>query len=145
MLEISTALFCETYSILRRCGDKERECQVLWLSAPSAPNTIVAIRHSRHISDAYGLEVDSRWVSSLWIELARIDHRIRAQVHTHSGVACHSETDDDYPIVGAPGFISVVVPYFAQGHPGLDRLYVTEIAPQGGWLELRPASAIAIT
>ena len=144
MLEISSALFHDTYNILRECGDKERECQVLWLSAPSMPDTIVAVRHSKHISDEYELEVDSRWLTALWIDLARTSQNIRAQVHTHGGIACHSKTDDDYPVVGAPGFVSVVIPYFAQGRRSLDRLYVTEIAPQGGWIELLPGKAISV-
>lgn len=145
MLEISATLFDETYNVLRQCGAKERECQVLWLSAPSAPNTIVAIRHSKHLSDEHGLEVDSGWLTSLWIELARTGQSVRVQVHTHGGKAFHSKTDDDFPIVGTPGFVSIVIPYFAQVHPGVERVYVTEIAPQGGWVELQPSKAIFLT
>jgi hypothetical protein len=145
VLEISAALFDATYNVLRQCGGKERECQVLWLSAPPAPNTIVAIRHSKHFSDEYGLEVDSAWLTSLWIELARTGQSVRAQVHTHGGKPFHSKTDDDFPIVGTPGFVSIVIPYFARVHPDVERLYVTAIAPQGGWIELQPLEAILVT
>jgi hypothetical protein len=145
MLKISSALFGKTYELLRKCGQKERECQVLWLSAPTAPDTIGAVCHSKHLSDKNGLEVDSEWLTSLWVELARTGQSVRAQVHTHGGKAFHSRTDDDFPIVGTSGFVSVVIPYFATGNPDVDRLHVTQIRPQGGWVTLEPSTALLIT
>jgi hypothetical protein len=143
MLIIARDLFLETFSILRRCGAKRRECQVLWLSAPSA-DQITAVRHSKHHSTAASLEVDPTWFNDLWFTLIREGFSIRAQIHTHGGAAWHSETDDSYPIIGTPGFVSVVVPRFALLPPSLEQLYVTTIQSKGGWCESTPREVIRI-
>src|ERR1700735_1595070 len=102
MLTIANGLFTETFRILRACGLKELECQVLWMSAQSAPDAIVKVLHSGPVSSAGGLVVDPAWISKLWRDLAQSSLSIRAQVHTHGGRAFHSNTDDAYPIVGTP-------------------------------------------
>jgi hypothetical protein len=40
-------------------------------------------------------------------------HAVLAQVHSHPGVAFHSEADDEWAIVRYEGALSIVVPYFA--------------------------------
>ena len=37
-----------------------------------------------------------------------------AQIHTHPGRSFHSSTDDQWAISDAPGFFSIVIPYFAR-------------------------------
>jgi hypothetical protein len=45
-----------------------------------------------------------------------------------------SDTDDRYPIVNSPGFISIVVPGFAR--TGLVGARAYELQLDGGWVEL---------
>lgn len=145
MLSIAGTLFLETFRILRKCGQMGHECQALWLSAPSLSDTIVGVRHSVHASTCAGLEVSSDWLSQIWRELADTGLSIRAQIHTHPAEAFHSGTDDAYPIVGTPGFISIVVPRFAADRPALGDLYVTSISANGGWTQLTSKEVIRIT
>jgi hypothetical protein len=136
MLTITRDLFSETFRVLRDCGKMVNECQVLWLSAHAAPDSILTVRHSTHDSTGGGVEVDSVWLNTLWRELRSSSLSIRAQIHTHPGMAFHSKTDDAFPIVGSPGFISIVVPNFATHGPTLRGLYATSITPSGKWQEL---------
>jgi hypothetical protein len=144
MINITRELFHETFAILRACGNNKHECQVLWLAASATPTTIVSVRHSEHKSDAYGLEVETTWLNDLWMELATTRYSICAQVHTHPGAAGHSETDDAYPIIGTPGFASIVIPDFAAREPTIDQLYVTFIKESGGWLKRDPRKSIHV-
>jgi hypothetical protein len=60
-----------------------------------------------------------------------------AQLHTHPGAAFHSGTDDEFPIVRTPGFLSIVLPEF--GKYGLRELAACaayEVGQAGIWLEL---------
>jgi len=67
----------------------------------------------------------------------RLRHFFLAQIHTHPGLwVGHSPTDDDWAICDAPGFFSIVVPYFAR--QGLGNLFdggaaVHERMPTGQW------------
>jgi hypothetical protein len=55
------------------------------------------------------------------------------QVHTHPGAAYHSTTDDAFPLIHSPGFLSLVIPRFAQGPIGFGDAFLAEIQPDGGW------------
>jgi hypothetical protein len=110
---------------------------MLWLSDQDAPDDVAELVHSRHIGIATGFELDSAWLTNLWLWLAKTRRRICAQIHTHPGPAFHSKTDDLHPIIHVPGFVSIVVPDFARG-PALRRSYVAEIDESGGWRKRAP-------
>jgi hypothetical protein len=59
------------------------------------------------------------------------------QVHTHQKRAFHSPSDDAFPIIHTPGFLSLVIPNFAMGSVGFDDAYLTEITTGGSWREVR--------
>ena len=56
---------------------------------------------------------------------------VRVQVHTHAGEAFHSATDDKWPVVATPGFISLVIPNFAMGPIGFDGTFLAELRVEG--------------
>jgi hypothetical protein len=58
------------------------------------------------------------------------------QVHTHPFEAFHSETDDRYPLLFDPGFLSLVIPNFASGPVGFTDAYLTEVQQDGTWCEV---------
>ena len=68
------------------------------------------------------------------LALAAERRSIRAQVHTHPGAAYHSRTDDHYPIVAAPGLLSLVIPRFALGPVGLAGAHLAELQADGSWV-----------
>jgi hypothetical protein len=139
---VPAALLVETFALLRQCGGGRRECQVLWTSEWARPETISGVVHPEHRAHAGGFELSSGWINEFWLELSRTGRGIRAQVHSHPHEAFHSSTDDAYPIIHSVGFLSLVVPDFAQGSVGFERAYLTEITPTGGWREVSPHSRI---
>ncbi len=129
-------LLSRTFDQFRTCGAGRRECQVLWTSRWDAVADLDQLRHSRHRSYDGGLEVEDTWITEFWNELAREKRGVRVQVHTHPEDAFHSASDDTWPIVHVPGFLSLVIPQFGLGPIGLAGAYLTEIRSDGRWHEV---------
>lgn len=137
-LRVSKQLLTETFGQFRSCGQGRRECQVLWIGPWSTPDIVTEIVHPRHSGLGDGFILDDAWITVFWVELAERGYGIRAQVHTHPRRAFHSETDDEWPIVHLAGFLSLVVPDFAQGSIGLDHSYLAEIGETGRFSSVDP-------
>jgi hypothetical protein len=130
-------ILSRTFYHFRRCGNGERECQVLWISTWQAPEIITDVVHSSHVAHADGFVVDANWLNQFWSHLANTDAGIRVQVHTHAQRAFHSPSDDSYPVIHSPGFLSLVIPNFAVGPIGFDGAYLAKIEQDGAWREVR--------
>ena len=59
-----------------------------------------------------------------------------AQVHSHPGIAFHSDDDCNEAISYKKGFISIVVPDYGQNMNGLDVCAIFEYVGNGIWDEL---------
>jgi hypothetical protein len=135
-IEVGEGLLTEAFSKLRSCGDGRREC-VVYLTGPLGQAGIVdTILHPDHSARGNHYEIEPGWLDRTWVSLARERREIRVQVHTHGGRAFHSTTDDGYPIVQTAGFLSLVVPHFAQGTVGLSDAFLAELQLDGTWREL---------
>ena len=134
-----------TFAHFRDCGGGQRECQVLWVSPWNDPGTISQVVHSAHHSHAGGFDLDSAWLNLFWLNLAERGSGVRVQVHTHPHEAFHSSIDDAFPIVHAPGFLSLVIPNFGMRPASLDDSYLCEIAKDGSWVRVCPKDRIVIT
>lgn len=132
---LAFGILAETFAHFRTCGQGCRECQVLWTSSWTAPERITQVVHPRHRSHGGGFQVDSAWLDEFWIALADANRGIRVQIHTHPHEAFHSPTDDAFPIIHKPGFLSLVIPRFALGPTSFEDAFLTEIQPDGGWRE----------
>lgn len=67
--------------------------------------------------------------------------RYVARIHSHPGLAFHSQTDDANPAITHEGALSVVVPFFGLGlRRGLDACAVL-VRLNGRWMEL-PAGQV---
>ncbi|WP_284352654.1 hypothetical protein [Roseisolibacter agri] len=137
-------MFQETFDILRRCGGNCRECAVLWVVSWDSPDTVTRVVHPTHRARAAEVEIDPAWLTGFFVELAQRGEGIRAQVHSHPGRAFHSATDDAWPAIHTPGFLSLVVPRFAQGPAGLIHTYLAQITSGGGWRSLPPADYLEV-
>jgi hypothetical protein len=142
---VSRDLLVRTFDHFRRCGQGRRECQALWIGPWHSPDLVTDVVHPSHSANAQGFLLDARWLNRFWLELAAKDQGVRIQVHTHPGPAFHSPTDDTYPIVHTPGFLSLVIPNFALGPVGLQAAYLTEIQPDGRWRQVRPTERLEIS
>lgn len=88
--------------------------------------------------------MDSAWLSTFWKELGERREGVRVQVHTHPAGAFHSPTDDEWPVVHMPGFLSLVVPYFARGRPSLEGCHLAELQESGRWRAVDAATRIDV-
>jgi hypothetical protein len=143
-LLLPARLLAETFDHFRTCGRGRRECQVLWTGPWAAPDTITAAVHSGHRAHAGGFHVDDAWLNSFWIGLAERRDGVRVQVHTHPHEAFHSPTDDAFPIVQSPGFLSLVIPDFGMGAASFGNAYLCEITETGAWQRVDIATHIAV-
>jgi hypothetical protein len=57
-------------------------------------------------------------------------------VHTHPRKAFHSSTDDDFPIVHTPGFLSLVIPDFGLNGPSLEKAFLARLNDDGAWVQV---------
>ena len=134
----------ETFRHFRTCGAGREECQALWLSSWADPAHINKVVHPKHVAHRGGFVLDDCWLNQFWMDLADMNMGIRVQVHTHPREAFHSPTDDAYPIIHKPGFLSLVIPNFAMGPVGFDEAYLTEIQPDGHWCEVSIPSRLEL-
>jgi hypothetical protein len=138
-LRLAREHISRTFEILRGCGRRAVECVVYW-TGPTTDDLIDGLEHPDHGSTSFGYEVGDQWLTEFWKHLALSGRSVRAQVHTHPGAAFHSATDDRWPIVAQPGFLSVVVPDFAAGRPSLDDAWIGRLETGGRWRRLESPS-----
>ncbi len=132
---IRRGLLESTFEQFRSCGCGRNECQALWVGPVADPQRISRLVHPVHDASPVGFQVDPEWLTQFWLDMAREQLSIRVQVHTHPGAAYHSATDDAFPIVHSPGFLSLVIPRFATGLVGFERAYLAQIDADGRWFE----------
>ncbi|MDP1912386.1 hypothetical protein [Brevundimonas sp.] len=100
--------------------------------------------HPQHSASPVGFQVDPDWLHNFWVRLADEGLGIRVQIHTHPGAAYHSATDDAFPIIHQPGFLSLVIPRFAMGLATFDEAFLARIDDQGVWNEVAISNHIEV-
>jgi hypothetical protein len=141
-LRLGEGLMEETLAVLRACGQGRRECVAFWTGPADTPEAVDAVLHPEHRSGPHGYSICDAWLDRTWRELGRRRRAVRAQVHTHPGPAFHSETDDRFPIVHTPGFLSLVLPRFGEGPQTLENAYLARLDASGGWTALDPLAVL---
>lgn len=140
-LAVGERVVDDTLAHLRACGKGRRECVVLWLSRADDPGRPTAVVHPAHSSTGFGYTIEPSWTLQLFEDLARINMRVFAQVHSHPRAAFHSRTDDEFPFLATEGFVSVVVPNFGFGDPLARDWFACELVADGRW---RPIAEIGV-
>ena len=132
---MSEDLLREVLDTLRGCGRARDECVVLGTGPVDARHVIDRIVHPVHVASPQFYEIDGAWLTRFWVSLARDRRAIRMQIHTHGGLAFHSETDDAWPIIQTAGFLSLVLP----DHAACDDLsgaFLARLSEQGTFDEV---------
>lgn len=142
---INRGMLESTFEHFRRCGGGRRECQALWLSSWDQPEIISSVVHPEHVAHFGGFVLGDDWLNAFWLRLSNINSGVRVQVHTHPREAFHSPTDDAFPIIHKPGFLSLVIPNFALGPVGFKDAFLTEIQPNGRWRQVSIESRLVVT
>jgi hypothetical protein len=142
VLTLDPGVLPATFTALRRCGGGERECVVYWLGPSDHPSVVDHVLQPPHTASRVHYEIDTNWVTELFLELRATRRSVRAQVHTHPGSSVeHSHTDDSFALAPSVGFVSLVLPHFATGPATLEGSYTTVITP-AGWMEMVPEEVI---
>jgi hypothetical protein len=137
MLRLGSEIWPRTLEHFRRCGAGRNECVVFWVAHLDAVDEVDTVVHPVHGATPSHYAPTRSWLDQFWPRLVRERRTVRAQVHTHGGRAFHSSTDDLYPLVHTPGFLSLVVPLFAKDGIAVDDLYLAEIDQIGRWRAVR--------
>jgi hypothetical protein len=143
MLTLAEGLLRETLTTLRSCGKQENECVVYWSGPLERPGVVDAVLHPVHLAGPDFYEVDPGWLNSTWVQLARTRRTLRAQVHTHGGLAFHSASDDGFPIIQTEGFVSLVLPDHAM-RGDLGGTYLCRLDSTGKWREVPVGQALEV-
>lgn len=99
--------------------------------------TIIPEQEAGDIEGGLIYVVDGKELHRISLELFDSGLQLFAQIHSHPGMAYHSETDDAYPIVTVVGGISIVVPNFARGGVNIAEWAVYKLLPETGWTDLK--------
>jgi hypothetical protein len=142
---IGRGLLEDTFRHFRECGRGKEECQALWLSSWSQPDLISLVVHPKHAAHFGGFVLHDAWLNAFWCELGDTNMGVRFQLHTHPHRAFHSRTDNEFPIIHTPGFLSLVIPNFALGPVGFEDAYLTEIQPDGRWKQVAIQERVVLT
>jgi hypothetical protein len=142
-LHLERGILPTTFEVLQACGKSRCECVAYWTGPLDGEGVVDRVEHPAHAAGRNWYEVDHDWLTAFFAQLRQERRTVRAQVHTHPGPAGHSETDDQYSIVPAIGFLSLVLPRFAQGDPSLRGAYLAELQADGTWIQLSAHEVIA--
>lgn len=143
MLQLTSDVWSRTLDAVRACGAGRRECVVYWLGPLSDPNLVDMVVHPQHTAEPWHYRIDDRWLTALFVRLAREQRSLRAQIHTHGGAAGHSKTDDDWPVIHTAGFLSIVLPAFGTKPFDPARVYVAELEAGGSWSRRNLSDTVA--
>ncbi len=144
-LRVAGDILPATFRKLRDCGRGQCECAVYW-TGPCFDLSVDGLEHPVHERSTFGYEVDDAWLTELWKRLAASKRSVKAQVHTHPSEAFHSASDDRWPIVSQAGFVSIVIPKFAESTPTLDEAWIGRLEADGTWRRLASAAeAVVLT
>src|SRR5438445_6068139 len=133
MLKVAQTIVAETFTSLRVCGARRYECVAFWTGPAAATDLVDRCDHPKHTRSPGGYQIDDDWLTAYWFRLAREHQSIRAQLHTHPGEAFHSRTDDCWPVIAQPGFVSIVIPDFATGPESFSSAWVVSMDSRGAW------------
>ena len=143
-MRIAPALLEEAFTAFRACGQGRRECVGYYTGPLAEPELADAFVHPEHGAGRGGYEIDRRWLTRFWLDLYREQRAIRMQLHTHPRQAFHSQTDDEFPAVHTPGFLSLVIPDFAEGEATLERCALYELDEHGDWRRCEPVERLEL-
>ena len=145
MLRLPAHVLTQSIRNMADCGQGRCECVIYWTGPVTNDGAVDGWTHPSHRRSPFGYQIDDNWLTTFWFQLAAENRALRAQVHTHPGSAFHSETDDNWPVVSQPGFVSIVVPNFASGPINPKTWWAGVLAADGYWKQVPITSVLEVT
>ena len=144
LLRLPRPVLDDSYRQLRECGAGRAECVVYWCADRSEQGLLTRAVHPPHRAGRGWYEVDSAWITRFFLDLREAGQTVRVQVHTHPRAAGHSDTDDQFSLGPAPGFLSLVIPCFATGPAGFDGAALVRMRSDGTWEPADPEEVFTV-
>ena len=144
---IPDSVFNNTVSHLRKVGDSYKEGIAYWSGVldkneAHITRTIFADNYPEFQNEERFARVSLDAALKIGEEIHKNNEILFAQIHTHPAKAFHSFVDDEYPISHRIGFVSIVIPNFAQNITSLSKCKVFEYLGKARWSELSHQEAI---
>lgn len=79
--------------------------------------------------------VDGEELHKINVWLYKNKMTLIAQIHSHPGLAYHSDTDDKYPIITTIGGVSIVIPDFGFNPISISDWAVYRLNSSSGWVK----------
>jgi hypothetical protein len=150
-LLISASVLDATLQGLRLGCDREMLCY--WIGAAIPPDAtgrtranVMTVAFPRVTSSHSEFRLDEGQMAAITQWCATRGLWVLAQVHTHPTDEPHSEADECWPASSRPGFLSVVIPFFAQLSTVRDphwRLH--RVGADGRWAAADPQLHLEVT
>lgn len=126
---------------LRKAGNAGNEGVAFWAGNLNGAVAIVTAafmppQSAGQLGDGSAVVVFGEALFEMNVWLHQRGLTLLAQIHSHPGIAYHSETDDLHAIMTQIGGLSIVVPDFAQGAFSLDEVAVYRLMGPATWAEL---------
>jgi len=137
-------VLADSFRLLRECGAGRAECVLYWCASQDQPNLITRPVQPVHRAGAGWYEVDTAWVTEFFLDLRRTRETVRVRVHTHPFEAGHSRIDDAFALVPAAGFLSLVIPDFANGPVSLTDTALVRMGTNGTWTPVQTEEVLHV-
>lgn len=138
-ISCSKDILSDTIDRLKRGGERGEERVVLWLSRPKNQNlaNVDEVYEPLQTANVDYFRLPPESMRLLVGHLRSTRRKIVAQIHTHPGIAFHSEADADWSIIRHIGALSLVLPYFATRTTPtnfLEEVMTYEYSSYGDWV-----------
>lgn len=112
---VPTAVLWQTQQYIKDHGERGHEAYVFWTGAVAGDKAyVMSCVYPTANARQGGVKVPLEKMTEINRELYDRDQLILAQVHSHPGVARHSEVDEEKAVSFHEGFVSIVVPDFGE-------------------------------
>lgn len=139
-IHVPLAVLKATDAVMRRFGRERRECYVWWAGyfTSDGDAQIVTAVHPEVATDYGRVHLGTCELAHLQGQLRALDQVLLVELHTHPpGAGGQNDVDAAHPAATYAGFITIVVPDFAEPRfYDLRDAYVYEYQHGGAWRQL---------
>ena len=138
-LRVPPSGLIETWEQLRERTDNQVESLALWVGQYNHEmGYVTGVIYPEVFAHPLRVEMveNERPVMGQWLREKGL--RVLAELHTHQEEAFLSDVDQRYPLVSQPGFLQIVVPYFAAGSMNWKSAAVFGLS-RDGWYPIDPS------
>jgi hypothetical protein len=136
-LIITEDIILKTKAALIEAGERRKEGLVFWSGTLDGDIAYIkTVICPKTIATSVSARLDNEGIEYIHNIIKKNREFLFVQVHSHPGIAFHSEDDNNEAISYKTGFISIVVPYFGKYMENLSNCAVFEHIGNSVWKDL---------